>query len=386
MNPWAKAAGWSYHPVYEWDFPVNDASYVPWEPMTHMFVGYMVPALDALTGEYTIIKPAGVSAYTEVQCVAALKKFADAGAARGVVVTLHIGGMGSNDNFEWTYATNADNLAAFAQYIVDIARDEAGLDGVDINWEAGTNPVVASQLIALAQAVRALWPEALITVPTGPRGADAAELAPAKAYIDAFMPMTYLPIANWGGWLLPVPLTPLYGKLNPNSVPNPYSVEYALNNWIAAGVPASQVVMGVGGYGSAWGDDVPKDGAGPNEPYCAFDADAYGEGGDMANDNTVSQEWLDNFIATGQFTEGWDDVGMCSYWGTASPTTLVSGIDAGYASDAREFSLIFYETARSIQAKQAYIKAKAMKGMMFWSLGMMENAAGAYPVLEAAKP
>ena len=75
------------------------------------------------------------------------------------------------------------------------------------------------------------------------------------------MPMTFLAIPQWGGWVLPIPLSPLYGYPG-----NGYSVDDNLKKWIAAGVPASKVIMGVGGFGAVWGDSN-NDRVGPIAPY-----------------------------------------------------------------------------------------------------------------------
>jgi GH18 family chitinase len=202
----------------------------------------------------------------------------------------------------------------------------------------------------------------------------------AKDDIDAFMPMTFLAIPQWGGWVLPIPPTPLYGYPG-----NGYSVDDNLKKWTAAGVPASKVIMGVGGFGSVWGDSN-NDRKAPIAPYITVNGvgGADSETGSLYDDGVVTWSWVKRVAESnpGRMIEAWDDVGKCSYWHAPAVDDLVA---TTAASKAIQTSLIFYETARSMTEKVNYARAQGMRGMNFWTLGQTMDG-GASPILETVLP
>jgi hypothetical protein len=287
-----------------------------------------------------------------------------------------LGGAGSNPGGIWNSATTEANVDAFAANVVALLQP-LGFDGVDLDWE---DSVDYPSLVRLAQHLRAAWPTATITIPTSFAGDDAVSLAPAAGVVDAFMPMTYIAIDQWGGWTLPSPLTPLV-----TVGANRNSVDWVRSAWAAAGVPASQLVMGVGGFGLVWGDT--NGDAGAIAPYCSSgDGAAAGEWGGIVSDNAVTQAWLTkpspssrapsrnlgrhrlHLLALGRRdVRSLDDL-YCDLWNNCDATA--------------EVSLIFYETPQSMRAKEVYVADHGMKGMMFWTLSQMRTAT-AVPILEA---
>ncbi|MCP4898632.1 MAG: glycoside hydrolase family 18 protein [bacterium] len=364
-----------YHPLYQW----SDVSAVevPWELITHLVLGYVVPA-EISANEYTVEPPSwfGTQRWSD-----GAQEYIDAGHLAGRTVTCMLGGAGSNPGGIWNRATSPENVPTFAANIV-AELQLLGFDGMDLDWEDGVD---YQGLVRLAQELRATWPDAVITIPTGFTGEDAAPLAAAADAVDAFMPMSYIAIPQWGGWTLPSPLTPLYviGA-------NKNSVEWVLQAWIAAGVPSSKIVMGVGGFGLVWGD-TNGDGRAPIAPYTNGGGGlAAGESDGIASDNSVSQSWLSETLAEhpGAFVEAWDAAHEISYWHTATEFEQVT-VDELYCGSWRgcaateDVSLVFYETPKSIRTKLLYIDQNNMKGMMFWTLSQMRNGS-AYPILEAA--
>jgi GH18 family chitinase len=360
-----------YHPSYQWDH----ISEIPWDNITHLILGYLWPSSSNTGNGFTLAMPSSVS-WSLSEWISRAKPYVDEGHQQGKKITCMLGGAGSNPGSRWNLATASNEITAFANNIKSILKDQAGFDGVDLDWEDGVDYPL---LVNLAAKLREVWPDAIITIPTGMTGSDASQLAPAKDYVDAFMPMSYISIPQWGGWIIPIPLTPIYSFST-----NPYSFDSIFQKWIAAGVPASQIVMGVGGSGAVWGDSN-ADGIGPNSPYCSTTSGyAEGERSSMASDNVVTQKWLDDLLTDnpGVLTEGWDDVGKCSYWYSASTNTADMAI-GNYWNENHYISLVFYETPRSISEKSNYIKSNNMKGMMFWTLSQMVAENGSYPILEA---
>ncbi len=363
-----------YHPCYQWnDVP---AGQVPWGSITHLIVGYMLP--QAVTpSQHTIVPPDwyGTQAwFNDAQ------QYVTAGHQAGRKVTCMLGGEGSNPGNVWNQATSVANVATFAANITSVLRPR-GFDGVDLDWE---DNVDYAGLVRLAQQLRIAWPEAVITIPTGFTGEDADNLAPAAAAVDAFMPMTYIAIPQWGGWTLPSPLTPLQ-----TVGANRNSIDGVRQAWTNAGVPMSKLVMGVGGFGLVWGD-TNGDGQAPILPYSSDGSGlAAGEGGGIVSDNAVTQAWLNETLAehpTG-FTEAWDAAQKISYWHSASVSQQVT-VDELYCvlwnncTTTAEVSLIFYETPRSMREKRVYVEQHAMKGMMFWTLSQMRDGTS-YPILQS---
>jgi GH18 family chitinase len=363
------------HPWYEWD--TLPAAKVPWQHITHLGLGNVQPKVSS--GKYVVAEPPGWgSGWTGFRDAA--KVFADAAHAASRKAFMMVGAAQSNTGDYagvWNAATSNANIDAFADSIVSTAK-EMGLDGVELDWEEDIN---YPQLATLAKSVRARWADGLIFVDAMPLDAGAfAGLAPAKDDVDAFMPMTFLAIPQWGGWILPIPLTPLYGYAG-----NDYSVDDNLKKWTNAGVPAAKVIMGVGGFGTVWGDSN-SDRTGPIAPYITTNGSggANGENGSLYDDTIVTQTWVKSVVNgnAGRMIEGWDDTGKCSYWHAPATNDLVS---VSAASQSIQASLIFYETPRSMTEKLNYARAQGMRGMNFWTLSQMMDGA-ASPILETVLP
>lgn len=367
-----------YHPCYQWSrVPPEE---VPWDRITHLTLGYLL--LDQAGGEYTLKVPDNYYPGTDGwnSNVQSYISASQAGKTEKTQILCMLGGAGSNEGYIWNSATSAEHVSVFARNIKD-KLVSLNFDGVDLDWE---DNVDYPSLVRLASELRQIWPEAIITIPTHMNGQDAESLAAAQNDVDAFMPMTYIPVSQWGGWTLPAPLTPLFDQGN-----NKHSVDLVLNRWIEAGVPPEKIVMGIGGFGSAWGDSN-GDRVAPNIPYAnaeevLFQQSALpqGERAAMYNDNVVSQAWVNQILSRNPLmAEGWDETGKCSYWAMPSVNAFA---EATVYNQQVEISLIFYETPRSIRFKQDYVIQKGMKGMMFWTLAMMEDNE-TFPVLEALSP
>jgi GH18 family chitinase len=388
------------HPDYQWaDVP---AEKVPWSHLTHLVLEFLEPT--GSNGSYALdvtgYGPATMSAWKT-----AAQGYLTAAHAAGVKVICSLGGEGLGGAV-FTEATatvaKSDALAA----IIATTLIDMGFDGVDIDWEETYDAAGAARLL---HSLRAAWPSAIITTSVGPAYGDDQvainrTLAAVKDDVDAYMIMLYIPgDQTWTWWVVPVPLTPLHGTPTPWGEVQAYSADRELEVWTSVGVPASKLILGVGGFGLAWVDSN-RDKIAPVAPYanydalsadptcsaspwtCAAPADTE-KSPSSCSDNRVTQKWVDQAVAAsnGALQLKTDTVGEVTYWAAPASDQLVT-VPSPCGSGTVDVGLIFYETPTSMTSKVSYCNGKGMRGMEFWTMGQMVDASGRYPILEAAKP
>lgn len=114
----------------------------------------------------------------------------------------------------------------------------------------------------------------------------------------------------------------------------------AVKQYLAAGVPAEKIVLGVPFYGRGFAGVTPRNN-GVNQPY-------------QRSEDFVSYAQLaDNFIGKQGFLRYWDAQAQAPYlWNSAS----------------RRF--ISYDDVQSIAVKRCFVQAMHLGGMMFWELSL----------------
>jgi GH18 family chitinase len=372
------------HPDYQWsELP---AAQVPWTHLTHLFVGFLEPVGSA--GSYSI----GVTGYGPETLSAwktALQPYLQAAHAANVKVVADLGGAGLGGDVFSSASSSATNATALANAIVSGAKD-LGLDGVDLDWEESFS---ASGAVTMLKALRTAWPEGIITVAVGPSfGSEQTQIAKtlhqAEDQVDAVMIMSYIaPVGSWGGWIVPVPNTPLFDAAPSQS----YSADRDRAVWTAAGFSASKLVMGVGGFGIVWAD-TNNDNVAPVAPYANASNPNGAADGELdplpCTDNIITQKWVDATVAAsnGALTLHDDDIGKVQYWAAPAKDQLVNvTVPSSCGRTKAKVGLILYETPASMANKAAYVQANSMRGMEFWTLAQCRNAQGAFPNIEAAR-
>ena len=296
-------------------------------------------------------------------------------------VLLSIGGWGAR-GFSGA-ASTPETRAIFirsAQAIVE----KYGLDGIDLDWEFPVNGawgLVASKpedrdnFTRLLQEMRnAFGQKKLVTIAVGANAespkswVDVKAIAPLLDYINL---MTY--DMAYGTQYFNANL---YDSSSWPTVAaaDKYSVDFVVNNYLAAGLKPQQMNLGIGFYGR-----VPKRSVEPGIDWSKPDAQAnpvtkpyFGSqeidlfkslGYDLTKDTYVKyNDIVKVFLQDPQkrFTQHWDDEAKVPWLGINS-------------ADGKTLFALSYENPRSVAIKADYIKAKGLAGAMFWEYGADNN-------------
>lgn len=260
-------------------------------------------------------------------------------------VLISVGGWGAGGFSE--AASSAAGRQAFAQSAARLVASK-GADGLDVDWEypghgeAGiaSNPADRANFTLLLQALRAALDRAAgddryyalnIAAADGPF-ASGIDIAAVDPYVDWFNLMTYdfvnrmTPTTGHHTGLFPSRLAP----------PDARSVDGAVRQFLAAGVPPGKLLIGAAFYGREFAD-VQPDHDGLYQPYGTYQGEH------------PWQELTRQYIDRNGFERHRDPQAKAPWlW---NPRT-------------RHF--ISYDDPQSIAAKAAYVKAHHLGGVMYW--------------------
>lgn len=292
-------------------------------------------------------------------------------------VLLSVGGWGAR-GFSGAAATK-ESRAVFIQSAQEIIA-KYGLDGIDLDWEYSVNgawglvesqPADRANFTALLTELRAaLGHKKLLTIAVGANAespkswVDVKAIAPSLDYINL---MTY--DMAYGTQYFN---SNLYGSTQWPTVAaaDKYSADFVVNNYLAAGLKASQMNLGIGFYGR-----VPKRAVEPGIDWSKPDAQKnpatqpYFEpaqielfkslGVDLSKDTYVKyNDIVAKLINDPQkrFSQHWDDEAKVPWLSVQS-------------ADGKALFALSYENPRSVAIKADYIKSKGLGGAMFWEYG-----------------
>lgn len=288
-----------------------------------------------------------------------------------------IGGWVWSNRFS-DMAASVETRANFTTSAVTLIRQHQ-LDGIDLDWEYPTTiglPCAADKIcqrpsdktnfISLAQELRAAFDKAgstdgkhyYITIAAG-AGADyvndtdgknswIAQLAKSLDWINVMTYDYHGPFDKRSGFNAPLFSDPREPKAR--------SADDSMKLYLAAGVPAKKLTLGMPFYGYGWlvCDAGKTKGM---DQVCTGAATAGTTGNTFTFSYLIKQGYLKKDTA-GKYTIA--GLGYQRYWNSRTKVP--------YLYNAAEKTVISYDDEISIHLKDAYILSKGLRGGMFWEL------------------
>ena len=280
------------------------------------------------------------------------KDIASRAHAAGKKAVLVIGGAGTETQFK--SATSATYMNTFVQNLVS-TMNAWGFDGLDIDWE----PLPAadySQMLSLLANLRAVKPGLLLTADVGwlnsnfaLSSTDAQFFANLAAAVDEMNIMTYDMADNWGGWVS-WHSSAIYGE----GANHPSSVSSSVRGYLAAGVPAAKLGIGIGFYGACWNAPVTAPLQSPGASHV------------VASDNTLGFASIKNlyYKAANAFVDTAAQAPYLSFPSATGPAGC---------------TFISYEDEASVAQKAQYVLSNNLGGALIWQLNEGYNPSAADP-------
>jgi chitinase len=265
-------------------------------------------------------------------------------------ILVSIGGWGA-DGFSDAASTDTSR-ATFAQSVDELIVRH-GLDGIDLDWEYPGLPGPGIRhrnedkrnftllLQTLRQNLDALGTKQsrpadnhyLLTAALADGEFTAfVELERIHAYLDWIDLMTY----DFHNSLTPTTGHHAALRKSRTSAAGERSVERAVQQYLAAGVPARKLVIGVPFYGRAFADVKPENN-GLDQPYGSYEGD---------------HPWpqlVADFIDRNGYARYWDSTAQVPYLWNAQTHVFIS-----------------YDDTQSLKLKADFVKARGLGGMMYW--------------------
>jgi chitinase len=269
--------------------------------------------------------------------------------AAGRKAILAVGGGGYGSNF--VGATSSTNIDRFVANLVQVVTDW-GYDGIDLDWE----PLTTTDFPAfnsLVAKLRAAKPGMLITADVNWRSSNFPMTSQEQAFyaglgntLDQVNIMTYGMADAWSGWV-----SWHSSALTGHASNRPSSVAVSVDQYLAAGVPAAKLGMGIGFYGSCWTSPV----TGPVQ--------------------SPSGSRVATTLNYADIMKSYHSSGAYRYDTTAQAPYLSSSTGIGPSS----CTFLSYEDEQSIAAKADYARQRGLGGTIIWQINGGYNSAAADP-------
>jgi chitinase len=328
------SGAWSMGYYASWQPTMYPVSEIEWSGLTHVAMAFYMPQAD---GSLSLL---GGNPALATELV-------NAAHAHGVKAVASIGGADSQPNFQ--QATASGMMAAFVTNLVGLLNT-GGYDGIDIDWEpmdVADEPFV----IDIANRVRQANSGALMTIPIGcinvNLGADLSGFSAIAAVYDQLNLMSYGMSGAWQGWKS-WHSSPLYQT----DSATPMSIDSTVKLYLAAGVPAAKLGVGIGFYGLCYPSPV----TGPGQAISTSMV--------LVGDGAMSYTNIMSSYHSASARQ-WDSLARVPYLSYGSP----------HAPDGCTY--ISYDDEQSIQEKGAYLKSQGLGGVIQWEIneGYLPSAA-----------
>jgi chitinase len=318
---------------------------VDWAALTHIVVGPIVPQADGTLDVSFDVDP------TTGPMIA--MDLADRAHAAGRKALLMIGGAGAHDGFAG--AASPPFRAQFEANLIAFATSHH-FDGFDLDWEP-VDPPDRQLLLPLATELRAMKPGVILTMPVTWVNSNVPGVDPWYAMmagaVDRMNLMTYGMAGAYSGWKS-WHSSAIFGDTSST----PASVDSSVQAYLAAGVPAAKLGVGIGFYGTCWSPPV----TGPSQALAGATI--------IASDNTMS------------FTNI-----MSSYYSAAAyqydATAMAPSLSFATPHGPQGCTWISYEDETSVAAKGQYVKDHGLGGAIIWTIN--EGYLPGDPLLEAVR-
>ena len=275
--------------------------------------------------------------------------------AAGQKALICIGGASTESGFQ--SAASAANRANFVANLVNFMTAR-GYDGIDVDWEAlpvSDFNLFTNLVVDLRGALDKLSPHKLLTVAAGaypvygdPPNSSSAMYASLQSQFDQINIMTYDLSGPYDGWITWFN-SPIYdgGTRFVSSGGLVPSIDGAVNNFLANGVAAAKLGIGVPFYGYIWsggsGGTVPSGGVTrPRQSWTTAPSFT------SVNYNTIVSSY---FQSNSYF---WDTNGQAAY------LSITNGGN----------KFISYDDPYACQAKVSYARNRGLGGVMVWELAL----------------
>jgi len=322
-----------YYVGYERDLMPPEE--IEWSALTHIAVGVVLPRSNGRLDLGFDLGPGEGPGFARDLAKRAHKN--------RVVPILMIGGAGAHAAFR--SAASAGHLQAFVQNLVAAMRN-LGYDGLDLDWEP-MNPADRVPFKALVLALRRALPGAVLTAPAGITTLTSRNVPPVyreiASKLDRINLMTYGMEGPWEGWKS-WHSSPLDGAAEAT----PSSVALTVGHFLAAGIPAGKLGVGVGFFGDCWTKPV----TGPGQSLRGATI--------AATDNELSYTTImANYFAPG--AAHFDRTARVPYLSFRAPT------------GPKRCTYISYENRASIAAKGAWARAHGLGGAIVWTINQAHD-------------